>query len=243
MKYFVTLTLALIMSGLSLFSQEVVDLKEYDDLRVLLMDEDYEKLVKKALAITENDKRKKEPMPYLFASMGYFEMSKDEKYQEDYPKAFDLALKYAGKYRTKDKGGDYVDSNRDFIDDLRAGAMEVGQNYLDEENWSKAKRYFKYITKIDPNDPGAWMMRAFCEFKGSDRSGAKTSIQKYNEVGLDDFSDFSNDQQRLLKYALITYSEHLYQNGMKDSASTVISYGTGLFGDDKEYQMAVEDFN
>jgi len=242
MKRILTLVTIAVLTSMIGFAQDPVDITEYDNLRVMLMDEDYEKLVKKSLAITEQEKRKKEPMPYLFASMAYFEMSKDEKFSEDFPKAFDKALKYAAKYRSKDKGSDYVDSNRDFIDDLRAGAMEVGQNYAEEENWSKSKRYFKYITKFDPEDPGAWLMRAYTEIKGNDRSGAKISLQKYNALGHDEFDSYSSDQQRLLKYALLTYSEHLYQNGMRDSSSAVISSGEGLFPEDKEYKMAVEDF-
>jgi len=242
MKRVVLIITLTFTASLGLFSQDPKDISEYDNLRVMLMDEDYEKLVKKALAITENDKRKKEPMPYLFASMAYYEMSKDEKYSEDYPKAFDSALKYAAKYRTKDKGSDYVDSNRDYIDDIRAGAMEVGENYAEDENWSKAKRYYKYITKFDPQDPGAWLMRGYSELKGNDRSGAKLSLAKYNDLGHGEFDSYSSDQQRLLKYALMTYSEHLFQNGMKDSSSAVIGSGEELFPEDKEYKMAVEDF-
>jgi len=242
MKNLYLLFIAVLGLNMSVLAQDVVDITEYDDLRVMLMDEDYEKLVKKAVAITENDKRKKEPMPYLFASMAYYEMSKDEQYAEDYPKAFDLALKYAAKYRTKDKGSDYVDSNRDYIDDVRAGAMEVGENYAEEEKWSKAKRYYKYITKIDPEDAGAWLMRGYTELKGNDRSGAKTSLGKYANLDLGNFDSWSSDQQRLLKYALLTYSEHLYQNGMKDSASVMITAGEQYFTEDKEYNMAVEDF-
>ena len=242
MKKILLAFVAISMGAVCLFAQDMVDLTEYDNLRVMLMDEDYEKLVKKATAITENDKRRKEPMPYLFASMAYYEMSKDEKYSEDFPKAFDLALKYASKYRTKDKGSDYVDSNQDFIDDIRSGAMEVGENYAEEEKWSKAKRYYKYITKFDPYDPGAWLMRGYTEMKGNDRSGAKTSIEKFAKLGIDKFDSYSNDQQRLVKYALMTYSEHLYQNGMRDSSSTVISLGEEYFPEDKEFKMALEDF-
>lgn len=232
-----------IFVSLSAHGQEVIDINEYDDFRVMLMDEEYEKLVKKSVAITENDKRRREPMPYLFAAMAYFEISKDEKFDEDHPKAFDLSLKYAGKYRQKDKGGDYVDANKDFIDELRGSAMEVGENYVEEENWSKAKRYYKYITKFDPTDPGAWLMRGYTEIKGNDRTGAKNSFEKYNSIGLDNFNDYDSDQQRLVKYGIITYSEHLFQNGMRDSCTNMMNAGNRYLGEDTEFQMYMKDFN
>ena len=75
----------------------------YEDLLVLFVDEKYEKCIYKAEGYTQGDDTKKDALPFLYVSMCLFEMSKQEKYNADYPKASRDAIKWAEKYRKKDK--------------------------------------------------------------------------------------------------------------------------------------------
>ena len=70
---------------------------------VLLVNEDYKDCFNKSVKYTLKDKTKKDPLPYLFAAKASFEMSRDHKYTEEFPKAFKTAMSYAAKYRKKDK--------------------------------------------------------------------------------------------------------------------------------------------
>jgi len=64
----------------------------YDDLLIYYADANYEKLLAKADKYIGNPKTKKDALPYLYSAMGNFEMSKDQKYDDDFPKAFNNAV-------------------------------------------------------------------------------------------------------------------------------------------------------
>lgn len=236
------LTLALLAFIYFTPSLVAQDSKEYEDLWVLYIDEEYEKLVKKSKSITESDKTKKEPMPYLFMSMGYFEISKKEDMSEDYPKAFKDAMKYAGKWRKKDKKGTFVYDNKDYIADLREAGMEVAEGYLEDGSFSKAKGYYKYMTQFDPECPGSWLMYSFSLKKMNDFSGTQEAWDNY-EMKLGDIARLGTEQQRLLKYGLITYAEDLYEEGKRSEARQLLKVGAEFYAEDNEYKIVMEDLN
>src|SRR6056297_116367 len=72
--------------------------EEFDDLLILYVDGDYEKLINKAEKYSDDDDTRRDPRPYLYLAKAYYGMSKDEKYAEEYPRAFRDALKYAARY-------------------------------------------------------------------------------------------------------------------------------------------------
>jgi hypothetical protein len=236
MKYIFILLVTITAFSSSLTAQE----KEYEDLWVLYIDEDYEKLFKKAQSITENENTRKEAMPYLFVSMANFEMSKDEKYAEDYPKAFKDACKYASRWRKKDKEGVTVYDNKDFIAELREKAGEEAEGFVEDGSFSKAKGYYKYMAEFDPTDPGSLLMYAFVRKKLNDFSGAQESLDSFEEI-MSSLGKRDSGSMRLLKYALIRYSEDLYREGNKTDAKAMIAKGKDFFADDKEYTIVMED--
>jgi hypothetical protein len=236
MKYIFILLVAITAYSSSLTAQE----KEYEDLWVLYIDEDYEKLLKKAESITDDEKTRKEAMPYLFVSMANFEMSKDEKYAEDYPKAFKDACKYASRWRKKDKEAVTVYDNKDFIAELREKASEEAEGYVEDGSFSKAKSYYKYMSEFDTTDPGSMLMYAFVRKKLNDFSGAQESLASFEEM-MSSLGKRDSGSMRLLKYALIRYSEDLYREGNKSEAKAMIAMGKDLFADDKEYTIVMED--
>ncbi len=230
----------LLLTTLYLSPSVVAQDKEYEGLWVMYIDEDYEKLVKKAKNLTESDKSKKQPMPYLFVSMGFFEISKKDEMAEEYPKAFKDAMKYASKWRKKDKKAEYVYDNKDYISELRDAGMDVAEGYLEDGSFSKAKSYYKYMTQFDPTCPGSWLMYSFALKKMNDFSGTKEAYSKFDET-FGDISRLSSEQQRLLKYGLITYAEDLYQEGKRMDAKDILEKGADFYADDNEYQIVLED--
>lgn len=237
MRTLILSLLAVLYLSPSLVGQEN---KEYEDLWVLYIDENYEKLLKKAVSITEADKTKKEPMPYLFASMAYFEISKKEDMAEDYPRAFKNSMKYAAKWRKKDKTGAFVYDNKDYIADLREAGMEEAEGYVEDGNFSKAKSLYKYMTKFDPDCPGSWLMYAYTLKKVNDYSGHDQAMENFN-TKLGDIDRLSSEQQRLLKYGLITYAEFLYEDGKRTEAKDLLAKGADFYAEDNEYKIVMED--
>ena len=215
----------------------------WDDLLILYVDEKYDKLLTKAESYTNADKTTKEPMPYLYASKAYYEMSKNEKYAKDYPpeKALKAALKYAAKYRKKDKEGQYFDDNKDYFDELKEVTLEEAENLVMKEDWIKAKRNYDAITDFDPADAGAWMLLGYVNLKQNITEG-KLNIKKSAELFRSlDFKSLSYIDKRCVKFGLINYAQFLKTKGLADSARTTLNLGLPYLKDDKEYSVVVDD--
>ena len=102
----------------------------YDDLLVLLVNEDYKDCFNKSVKYTLKDKTKKDPLPYLFAAKASFEMSRDHQYTEEFPKAYKTAMSYAAKYRKKVKEYTFKEDAEEFINDFKMVIIEDIENYI-----------------------------------------------------------------------------------------------------------------
>ncbi|MCB0793989.1 MAG: tetratricopeptide repeat protein [Flavobacteriales bacterium] len=235
------LTLLLLLLAMGGYAQKHV----YEDLLVMYVDEDYEKCMGKAESYTLNDKTRKDPLPYLYMSMCLYEMSKLEKYQADYPKASRDALKYAEKYRKKDKDNEYFANYEDFWAELNTMGMEEGENYYEEGSYSKAKQAFDRMVGYYPENPGAWLMYALCQLKSNLARDAEESLKNFAkaQASMGDIKDLPEDQQKLLRMALIRYAEHLNTAGMQDSARSTIEIGKDAFMENDEFKLMYEDLH
>jgi len=244
MKY-TKLTLIIVISLLgfqkSVFSQSEKDL---DKMLFYYVDEKYEKSLDLALGFTEKEKTRRNPVPYIYVSKAYYEMSKIEEFDEDYPRAFRESLKFAVKFKKKDKKGEYIEENAEYIDGLKVQTFELADNYYQIGKFSKAKTYFKYLTGMDPEDLGAWFLRGVNETRLNMRSEAEISLKK----ALDGLSSIDKDQVEsylpgklmLLKNGIIVYAEFMKERGKMDEAKEVMNLGYPFYGDDNEFKMAYD---
>ena len=246
MKYLTILLLGFVVFGFAPAGSD----DDYEDLLAIYIDEEYDKLVDKAMKYVESDKTKKDPMPYLYVSMGYYEMSKDGKYREreDFKNLQKNALKFAYKFRGKDKKVDfkYWDEAQTYLSELRATVIQDAENNLDEQKTLKKALYiYKYLAKIDPEDGTAWMMKGYCELQLNLISEAVKSfnigmplIYKIGSV-----DDIEEEQAYLLKFGLMKYADYLVENSMVDSARKTIDIGTLLFEGNEAYSKKVDEIN
>lgn len=210
----------------------------YEDLLVLFVDEKYEKCIWKAQGYVENDNTKKDPLPYLYISMCYHEMSKQEKYLTDYPKASREAMKWAEKYRRKDKEMEFFNNYEDYWMSLNTAAMDEGENLMDDpKGLSKAKQVWASMTKYYPENPGPWLMLAIVQYKGNLAKEADLSLKEFDKVykAAGDIASLPADQRKLLKNALIRFSDYSMEKGLRDQARRYIALG-------KDHFMAENDF-
>lgn len=243
----------LIYLGLfTLFSTTIAAQKHvYDDLLILYVDEEYEKCVTKAERYTENDRTRKDPLPYLYLSKCYHEMSKREEFtsQDEYKKADREALKYAVKFRKKDKELEYFNNHEDYWMELNKYAMDAGMNHYEQGDYSKARMIFSRMVGYDPKNPGAWQMLALCQANGRMMRDAKESMEMFHktlaaaEQEDAELNSLRPGQRKLVKNALIEYSEYLTENGMQDSARVVLDLGIEHFEDDPEYKMLYKELH
>ena len=210
----------------------------YEDLLVLLIDEKYKQCLSKSLNYSEKEDCRKDPLPYLYISMCYYEMSKLEEYDEDYPKAFRDALKYAKKFRKKDKNVEFFHNYEDYWSELNTDCAGVAEIYMDEMAWSKAKRYYDYMVNYHPENPGAWLHYSLAQKKYGQVREADESLMKFDETlaAIPDLGNLSEDQKKLLKSALIKYAEELESEGSKTTALEYLEKGRELYRGDKEFE-------
>ena len=214
---------------------------EYEDLLKLFVDEKYDKVILKATKYTETDATKKDPLPYLFFSMSYFELSKDDKMKEKFPDAFKLALKYIKSYSAKDKDKKYAAEYEDFFGELRTAIINEGELMLDQQKYTKAKGMYTYLIAMDDKDAGAQIYMGIVLSAMKVKKESEAALTKATELITSKACTISNKEQKnLRKYALITYATMLSDAGNKTLAKEWLESGSEFFTEDKEYQITLE---
>ena len=232
MKYIIPFALFTLSSILS-FGQN-----NYDDLLELVVDEKYERCLYKAVRYTEDDRTKKDPLPYLYMSMSYFRIHQgdDEKVKEKFPKAFKESLKYVVKHRKKDKENEYFAEFQDYFSELRLETMSEAEREVDNEKFTRSKGLYKYLVSLDESDPGAYLAYAHSLWMMKSRKDATLAWEEakkiLNEQGVDHLSE---DQLQLLKQSVIQTSEMLDEQGDRSAAKEWLEMTKTYFEEDPEF--------
>ena len=209
------------------------------ELLVKIVDEDYEKCLKKSLKYISKPETKRDALPYLYASMAYYNMSRDNQYREDYPKAFRKSLSYIGKYRKKDKSYEFKEDASEFIEKLKfILAEEIANNKLmysdkEEKAIKKNASLLKKIAKMDPNDYGVTLLRGIYETKKKNRTEGKellkeglNYIQTLEDISV--FDELTESQQYYLKKGMIEYANYSNEKNPEES-KRILNIGKPYF--------------
>ncbi len=245
MKFLTTSILVIfaLFTALPMHSQSGTD---YMELLVLYVDGDYEKCIKKSEKYMDDDDTKYDPLPYLYTSMCFYEMSRDHKYVEDYPRAYKECLKYLSKYRRKDEEFLYKKDALDFIEKIKFEVAEQIENYElggTEKDYRKSKSLLKKLVRIDPDDVGVQLLLGIHYIKAKDKSSGKAEIKealaKLDEEDDEfdyelDFSEMTPSQQYYFKEALIAYYNYREQN-YPEEAKEILMLGKPFYKADNEH--------
>jgi len=215
---------------------------EYNKLLMWIVDEKYENVLYKCIRYTEGDKTKKLPLPYVYMAQAYLGIhSTDdhdlrEQYQADKNKALKNSLKYTSKFVKKDKEKEYYHEFIDFFDQLRKEAKNAAETEMDNLKFTKAKSYYKYLTDIDPEDPGAWLMFAAVYKQLNSKKEALENYEKARNLMLDfGGRGLSEVQTELLHFAII-YNAELLSTSDRAAALEWLALGDDLFSGDREFE-------
>lgn len=235
--------LAVIAASLFAHAQKHV----YDDLLILYVDEEYEKCIAKAERYAEKPDTRRDPLPYLYMSMSYHEMSKLEKYysQHEYRFADRDALKYAVRFRKKDKYLEYFNNHEDYWMELNTKAMESGINHYQMEEFSKARRIFDRMVAYMPENAGAWRLRALCQERMRLVRDAEVSRKEFAKAyeAIPDIKRLPVDQRKLLRTALIMDAEYMIENGKASEARELLALGEDSFMENAEFKALHKELN
>ncbi len=235
--------LALLASSLFLQAQKHV----YDDLLILYVDEEYEKCIAKAERYTDKPDTRRDPLPYIYLSMSYHEMSKLDEYmsQHEYRFADRDALKYAVRFRKKDKELAYFNNYEDYWMELNTRAMESGINHYQMGEYSKARRIFDRMVGYMPENAGAWRLRALCQERLNMKRDAQESRKEFTKAfdAIGDLERLPVDQRKLMRNALIIDAEYLVEQGKKAEARELMALGEDTFMGNAEFKALYRELN
>ena len=201
----------------------------------------------KAEKLMDNDKTKNDPEAYLWASMCYFELShsEDAKVQDYYKNAFKDAQKYAVKAVSKDKEGDFIRENWDYIKKLKDESFELAVEQLEEGDYRKANYTFKQLNRIDPLDDNVLFLKGVMALRLNNQAEAERSISesmlnlnaKYRDL------DYQPDPKSssIVQKEIIYYLDQLINTEQLDSARKVVFSARLFFPLDDEVNKRYED--
>jgi len=230
MRYFV-LIVALLL-GSAVFGQ--VTNPEFTNLAKKYANGKYESVVESAESLMDNDKHKKKPEPYLWASMGFLQLSRSDnpKIKERYKYALKSALKHGGKAAKKDKNGNVIENNQEYFDELKVEGVELAKSYQVDNNARKASYTFKQLLAFAPNDQNIRFAKAISDIRLNNHSeaerGLNVSLPKLTESYKNLEYKPDPTSSTLLKDAVVYYIDYLRENALADSARSV-AFSARLF--------------
>jgi len=210
--------------------------------------EKYEKCIDAALGYTESEKTAKDPEPYLYISMSYFEMSKDPdrfdaKKKPEYKDPLKKAVNYASKLAKRDKDGSVRADNKDFMEELKEATMDAIKAGYENKETSKYVALSRDFAKAYDKDYAVMMFTGMYLIYGN----AQSDGLKYMDVSTENLKKNgkpSEGYDRLSKRALtesfVKYSQYLNDNKDKKKAMAVIDLGKELLPESEEIQKQAE---
>lgn len=208
---------------------------------------DYEWVLKKAEALMEDDKAKKNPEVYIWAAMCNLALyrSEDAKLKEAYRGGLRDALKYAAKAASKDKGERaFMLAQKDFITDLKKEGIALALSYVQENDMRKANHVYKQMMTFDPTDDNIQFAKAITDLKMNNTAEAEKLISEAFprlETSYRNLS-FTPDpiSSPLLRDAVVYYIDHLAMRQQTDSARHAAFVGRIIFPLDEEIKQKAE---
>lgn len=217
-------------------------------LEKLYMDEKWEDLGDRAQRMTEDDKHKKDPEPYLYVSMAYYQINQanDAKLNEAYPKALADAVKYAGKFRSKDKEGTWFNDNISYFDDLKKAVIADASAYVDDPKKLRvAVTSYKNLSKAIPEDHNILFFKGVLEQMNRNDGEAERNIKDAMNGLATAYSDPKYKGNRvsnpLLEDGLIRWADLLMERSYADSArKTLDVWGAQFFPNSEKIKAKSE---
>ena len=220
--------------------------QNYDDLKILYADENYEKLVKVAEKYTEGEKTKKDVLPYIWLAKGLYKISLSGSDDERFKNAYKDAIKFLGKgmkYDIKLNDGATLDEHREFIDEFQLSLYQRISNELEAGAYKKAYSWAVKYKKISQNLVGMYYVSGACKFNDSDKSSARTFWTEGEKLleEVTDIDSWSEADRMMFKLGII-HSALSYKNTRQmDKAKAILNKAAQWFEEDEDWQTRYDE--
>ncbi|MBL4577510.1 MAG: hypothetical protein JKX74_03500 [Flavobacteriales bacterium] len=197
----------------------------------------YEDCLYKAEAMTQKDKYKKDPEPYLYMAMCFYELVRIPELAEFYRSALRYSFKQAAKVRKLDKDGSVYQANTDFYQKLTLWGLEQADVDIDDERYRRAATKYGYILKLDPENRNIRYTKGVHDILARNVSNGLVNMKSALQDIESGYSSDSLTEPAAIN-AVILFSNQLVQESLVDtlnteqlidSARTSLSTGTIMF--------------
>tara|TARA_B110000046_G_scaffold31064_1_gene32899 strand:- start:1494 stop:2264 length:771 start_codon:yes stop_codon:yes gene_type:complete len=232
----VFLACVLVLVGLLSVKAQVKN-SNFQKLFDLYTMEEYDKCAYKAEKYSQKDKYKRDPEPYLYMAMCFYQAHvQPEKFDQEFDDPLKDALKYAYKFRKKDKTGELFESNRELLDKIREEALASAKFYYNDSDYRKASSEFKRIQKVIPDDFNVMLMTGVADIMAKNASQgerlvvvALDSIRAQDERGVWEKDEVTYD---IMIKGIVGYTNYLSEVERLEEAQETLTFARKLVPDD-----------
>jgi len=199
----------------------------------------YENCLLKADGLSYKEDYSKDPEPYLYISMCFYQlsMSEDPDIKEDYKDAFKDAVKNAAKFVKKDKKDELYSQNIEFINLLKEGQVKRIKNDFDKKIYSKAAVSSKMYDRLNRNEDAtvlylAGVNEVLSNNLSQGTNDIETAKDKLNQLIKDGTFKVDAKIKSLVIDAFLAYSQFLISEEKMADAKECINLAMKLFPND-----------
>lgn len=238
MKSFILLVGSLFFSGVL-----AAQAPEFDDLKILYADGDYEKLCREADKYTQDDKTKKEPLPYYWLAKGLYQISLSSTDDEKFKNAYKEAITAYSKFVKTDKENTYQEEFAEFKDEIQKSLMERINNELSVDNARKAYSWVIKYKKLSNNLIGEMYLEGACKFKSDDKSTGFTLWRDADKAmsELTSMDTWSETDKTMLKIGVLQAAECYVSIRQESKAKDLLNRVAQWFEGDEDFKARYDE--
>lgn len=191
----------------------------------------YEDCLFKAERLTQGEKTGKDPEPFLYVSMCFFEISKKDPTElegSEFKNPLGEALKSALKYKMKDRKNELLAQNMPFFTSLKAAHVHLAANAINAGDYRKPVTIFSSLLKL-VDDTCLVYSKGVCEVLTKVSAGAKAidaSLKYFSRKIQSDsafYKTLDEGSQEALTEGGLLHVNYLSDNNQEDSAKNVVA--------------------
>lgn len=232
--------------GLCLTINTLAQAPNFDDLKILYADANYEKLVKEADSYIQNEKTKKEIAPYFYAAKGLYKISLSGTDDEKFKNAYKDAIGYLGKglaYDKKYNEGAYTVEEEEFVSMFQMSLVEAIENEISINSWKKVYSWSIKYQKIAGDLTGVYFLEGASKFYDNDKTSARDFWKKADVelAKIESIDNWSDADKKLLKLGVLYTAKALKDSRQIDKSKALLGKVGQWFEEDEDWKAQYDE--
>lgn len=215
----------------------------FDDLKILYADANYEKLVKVAENYTLKEELKKDALPFLWLAKGLYKISLSGTDDEKFKNAYKDAIGALGKALKNDKDGARLSDHQEFVSEFQLSMVTTIENDLSAKDYSKASGWILKYYKITKNPVGAKFLDGATKYRKADKGGANALWKEADGLlsKISSIDDWSEADAKMLQMGVLETAECYLASKQKEKAKTLLNKVAQWFEDDADFKAKYDE--